>query len=127
MKLLNGKEISIEIYTKLKKDIIELKEKDITPGLAVILVGERKDSNTYVNMKHKKCIELGIKSEIIKYTTEEVSNTKLSKKIEELNNDNSIHGILIQLPLPEHIDTELVFFCISKEVIIIRLRRLLIL
>ena len=112
MKLLDGKVISNEIYTELKKDIENLNE---APGLTVILVGNRKDSETYVNMKHKKCLELGIKSDIIKYNIEDVTTSILCNKIEELNSDKSIHGILIQLPLPDHLDTELILSTVALQ------------
>ena len=112
MILLDGKVISNEIYTELKKDIEHLNE---SPGLTVILVGNRKDSETYVNMKHKKCLELGIKSDIVKYKSDDVTTSILCNKIEELNRDKAVHGILIQLPLPDHLNTELILSTVSLQ------------
>ena len=115
MKILDGKEISKEIYSELNKEIINLKNYGVVPGLAVILVGDRKDSESYVNMKYKKCLELGIYSTIYRYNENEVSDTCLYSKITELNNDKNIHGILVQLPLPNHIDTESILSSVSID------------
>ena len=100
MKLINGKLISKDIYSELSAKI---KDIDITPGLAVILVGGRVDSNTYVRMKEKKCQQLGIYSKVIRFN-DTVEESEIVNAITDLNNDNSIHGILIQLPLPKHIN-----------------------
>ena len=112
MKLLDGKVVSNEIYTELKKEIANLNE---APGLTVILVGNRKDSETYVNMKHKKCLELGIKSDVVKYDSDYVTTSILCDKIKELNSDKSVHGILIQLPLPDHLNTELILSTVALQ------------
>ena len=104
-KLISGKDISNIINDELKDEIKLLSEHNIIPGLAVILVGNRKDSQTYVNMKRKRCEKLGIKSVLIKLE-ENISEKELIKNVIDLNNDNSIHGILIQLPLPKHINEE---------------------
>ena len=100
MKIINGKLISKDIYSELSAKI---KDIDITPGLAVILVGGRVDSNTYVRMKEKKCQQLGIYSKVIRFN-DTVEESEIVNAITDLNNDNSIHGILIQLPLPKHIN-----------------------
>ena len=100
MKIINGKLISKDIYSELSAKI---KDIDITPGLAVILVGGRVDSNTYVRMKEKKCQQLGIYSKVIRFN-DTVEESEIVNAITNLNNDNSIHGILIQLPLPKHIN-----------------------
>ena len=100
MKLINGKLISKNIYSELSSKI---KDIDIIPGLAVILVGDRVDSNTYVRMKEKKCQQLGIYSKVIRFN-DTVEESEIVNAITDLNNDNSIHGILIQLPLPKHIN-----------------------
>ena len=107
MKLIDGKEISKQIYSELEDKILILKKKNIIPGLAVIIVGDRIDSQTYVRMKEKKCIELGIKSKIIKLK-ETISEPDLIVEIYKLNNNNSIHGILVQLPLPKYINENVV-------------------
>jgi len=84
------------------------------PGLAVVIVGERKDSQTYVRMKHKACEEVGIRS-VQCELDEAVSQSDLIAKVRELNADPSIHGILVQLPLPAHIVEEEVLGEISIE------------
>ena len=104
MTILDGKKLSKKIKEELKKEVEELKKEGITPGLAVILVGEDPASKTYVNMKHKSCEEVGIRSIVYKFD-ENITNEELLAKIDEINNDDSIHGLLIQLPLPKHIDT----------------------
>ena len=99
MKIIDGKEVSNYIYKDLKSKIKSLTRQ---PYLVVIIVGERKDSLSYVNMKHKKCLELGIKSKLIKFN-ESIQHSDLLLKIHELNNDKNVDGILVQLPLPKHI------------------------
>lgn len=101
MKIIDGKEVSNYIYKDLKSKIKSLTRQ---PYLVVIIVGERKDSLSYVNMKHKKCLELGIKSQLIKFS-ESIQQLELLLKIYELNNAKNVDGILVQLPLPKHINT----------------------
>lgn len=113
--ILDGKSIAKEIREDLKKETESLKkEKGITPGLAVILVGENPASQVYVKNKIKACEELGINSiahRIPEATTEE----ELLKLILDLNNDPAVHGILVQLPLPKHINTQKVMDEIIPE------------
>jgi len=111
MKIIDGKEVSKKIYEDLKKEISINKLK---PCLAVIIVGERKDSMTYVNMKHKKCLELGIESKLIKLS-QLITQTELLNEIKELNTNNKVDGILVQLPLPDHIDKTTILESISIE------------
>ncbi len=101
MILLDGKKLSQKIKNELKEEISTL---NFTPALAVILVGEDPASKTYVNMKHKSCEEVGIKS-LVYRLDENITEDELLAKIDEINEDPSIHGLLIQLPLPKHIDT----------------------
>ncbi len=101
--ILNGKLISATIREKIAKDVELLKEEGITPGLAVILVGNDQASQTYVRNKEKACKQLAMKSEIIVYPAS-ISEDELLDKLVELNHRSDIHGILVQLPLPEHID-----------------------
>lgn len=117
MKLLDGNIASKSIYQELACKINILKKNNIIPGLVVILVGDRKDSITYVNMKHKKCLELGIYSRILKLNTD-ITTDFLVDQVKLYNKDNSIHGILIQLPLPNHINKEQVLnsVCLEKDV-----------
>jgi 5,10-methylene-tetrahydrofolate dehydrogenase/methenyl tetrahydrofolate cyclohydrolase len=116
-KILDGKKVASEIYNELQHDITLLKQNNITPGLSVILVGDRTDSKTYVAMKQKKCRELGIFSKLIKLE-EDVSEDKIIKIIRDLNNDDKINGILIQLPLPKHLNENTILSSVklSKDV-----------
>ncbi len=111
-RLISGPEVSEEIYGELRTRIEKLKSEGFVPGLAVVLVGEDPASQVYVRMKGKKCEELGMHSETIVMpadTTEE----ELLKKIDDLNKDASIHGFLVQLPLPKHIDEDKVIEAID--------------
>lgn len=101
--ILNGKLISATIREKIAKDVELLKEEGVTPGLAVILVGNDQASQTYVRNKEKACKQLAMKSEITVYPTS-ISEDELLDKLVELNHRSDIHGILVQLPLPDHID-----------------------
>ena len=112
--IINGKEIGQEIRKSVATRVEALKEKGITPGLAVILVGDNPASKTYVANKQKSCEEIGMFSELIKLP-ESISETDLLQQIRELNVRDSIHGILVQLPLPKHIDEDAVIATISPE------------
>jgi len=105
MLILDGKHISCEIKSELKEQIIKLNEKGIYPGLGIILVGNRPDSEVYVRMKKKACNEIGIKNYDVNLETQ-VNEEKIIEEIEKMNNNPSIHGILVQLPLPSHINEE---------------------
>tara|TARA_Y100001970_G_scaffold270045_1_gene363458 strand:+ start:300 stop:1187 length:888 start_codon:yes stop_codon:yes gene_type:complete len=102
--IINGKEIAIQMD---KEFIDRINQCPIQPGLAVLLVGDRPDSHTYVSMKRKRCSKLGIYSRLIKLDAT-VNNRILIEHIDNLNNDPKIHGILVQLPLPKHINEEYV-------------------
>lgn len=106
----------IALSHKLRADVSSraaaLKAKGITPGLAVILVGENPASQVYVRNKVKACQESGLHSLLEKYS-EDMSEKALLERIESLNQDPSIHGILVQLPLPQHIDAQRVIEAIS--------------
>lgn len=112
--IINGKEIGQEIRTGVATRVQALKEKGITPGLAVILVGDNPASKTYVANKQKSCEQIGMYSELVKLP-EEISEQALLEKIRELNERASIHGILVQLPLPKHINEDKVIQTISPE------------
>ena len=102
-KILSGKEFAAKIKETARLEVEEIKNKfDVTPGLAVIIVGENPASQVYVRNKHKTCEELGIKSEVVTMS-EDTSKDELLAKIDELNADKNIHGILVQLPLPDAI------------------------
>lgn len=102
--IINGKAIASNIRESLKADIQRLSvKKGIIPGLTVILVGKDPASQVYVRNKEKACREVGIRSEVI-YMDEGVSQDDLLQEIYRLNSDKDTHGILVQLPLPRHID-----------------------
>ncbi|WP_424474881.1 bifunctional methylenetetrahydrofolate dehydrogenase/methenyltetrahydrofolate cyclohydrolase FolD [Oceanobacillus kimchii] len=110
--LLNGKELSEELKQKMKIEVDELKEKGLTPHLTVILVGDNPASKSYVRGKEKACAVTGISSNLIELpddTTEE----ELLSIIDEQNNDDSVHGILVQLPLPDQMDEQKIIHAIS--------------
>ena len=101
--ILSGKEVSRKVYSDLTPRIYSLKKQGITPCLAVILVGENPASKIYVNSKTKKFKSLGLHSKIIHFERS-IDEIELIRYIKSLNNTKDIHGILIQLPLPKHMD-----------------------
>jgi methylenetetrahydrofolate dehydrogenase (NADP+)/methenyltetrahydrofolate cyclohydrolase len=101
--LIDGRAIAEKVYVDLRREIAELKAKGVTPGLAVVLVGDDPASRAYVRSKDKMCRDLGLHSlklELPASTTQ----TELLSRVEELNADSNIHGILVQSPPPAHID-----------------------
>ena len=106
MILIDGKKEAAELREKLKKEVSELKSKyNKVPGLTVILIGDMAPSQIYVRMKEKAANEVGLKSEVIRYP-DSIEEKKVLDKINELNKDDSVSGILVQLPLPKHIDKQ---------------------
>ncbi|MFJ7666117.1 bifunctional methylenetetrahydrofolate dehydrogenase/methenyltetrahydrofolate cyclohydrolase FolD [Lysinibacillus sp. NPDC097195] len=112
--IINGKEIGQEIRNAVAERVARLKEQGLTPGLAVVLVGDNQASATYVRNKQKSCEAIGMFSELIKLP-EETTQDELLKQIECLNNREDIHGILVQLPLPKHIDEDTVIATIAID------------
>ncbi|ALF47293.1 bifunctional methylenetetrahydrofolate dehydrogenase/methenyltetrahydrofolate cyclohydrolase FolD [Campylobacter concisus] len=112
MKTLDGKAVSLKVKESVKVRAEELKKFGVEPTLAVILVGEDKASQTYVRAKEKACNEYGIKS-VAHRLSENTTQAELLALINVLNLDDSIHGILVQLPLPKHIDTNTVLATID--------------
>lgn len=104
-KTIDGKKVAAEVLEECAAEIAELKEKGITPGLAVVLVGEDPASQVYVNSKVRKCAELGLHSEKIVLSKDSTQEEVLSV-VERLNQDDAIHGILVQSPPPPQIDEE---------------------
>lgn len=105
---LNGKDFSAKVRENLKTEVSQIKEKyNKVPGLTVILVGEDPASQVYVRNKEKAAKEIGMNGEVHRLPAE-TSQEDLLKMIEKLNNDDAVHGILVQLPLPKHIDEEMV-------------------
>ncbi len=114
MELLKGKEVAQKTREKLKEEVAELKEKGINPKLAVIMVGDDSASQIYVRNKSKVCNEIGI--EFDEYLLPEKTKQKeLLELIEKLNDDKTINGILLQSPIPQHLDINEAFRTISPE------------
>lgn len=112
--IIDGKKISAEVREELKAEVAELKSKGVTPGLAVVLVGENPASQIYVRNKTKACEEVGIRS--FQHTLPgEIKEEELLSLIRELNAAKDVHGILVQLPLPSHMDSEAVLDLISPS------------
>ena len=114
MKILDGKAVSLKVKESVKVRADELKKFGVEPTLAVVLVGEDKASQTYVRAKEKACNEYGIKS-VAHRLNENTTQNELLALINVLNLDDSIHGILVQLPLPKHIDTNVVLAAIDPR------------
>ena len=118
MILIDGKKAAADLREELRKEVAELKTKhNKVPGLTVILIGDMTPSQIYVRNKEKSANEVGLKSEVIRYPDTVEEDTVL-KKIDELNKDETVSGILVQLPLPKHIDKQKVIETIdpSKDV-----------
>ena len=114
LKLIDGKQLAQKRREEIKQAVEELKTQGITPGLAVILVGEDPASQVYVRNKEKACHEVGFYSEVHRLP-EDTSQEDLLNLIERLNNDEKIHGLLVQLPVPKHIDEKAVIHAISPK------------
>ena len=112
--LILGKAVSESVYAELRDRISSLKSEGITPGLAVVLVGNDPASEVYVRMKGKKCEELGMHSVTI-VLPESTTEKELLEAVEVLNNEKTIHGFLVQLPLPSHIDEKKVICAIDPK------------
>lgn len=110
-RIIDGKQIAADIRSSLKKD---LEGYESLPGLATLLVGSRRDSQTYVNMKKKACVETGLVSFGYQFPSD-VSEQELLEKIAELNHSPKIHGILVQLPLPSALNETKILESISPE------------
>ncbi len=112
--IIDGKQVAAEVRADVAKKVAELKEKKVVPCLAVILVGENPASVSYVTGKRKALAEVGMEDKSI-LLPQNTSEDELLALIEKLNHDNSVHGILVQLPLPSHIDEDRVIMAISPE------------
>ena len=110
--LIDGNALSKQLRTQVAADTAKLKAQGLTPGLAVVLVGDNPASQVYVRNKVKACEDAGLHSVLEKYEAS-MSEADLLARVEALNNDSSIHGILVQLPLPAHIDAQKVIEAIS--------------
>ena len=113
--LIDGKAIAAQVYDEILAEVTELKEKHgITPGLATVLVGENPASQTYVRSKQRKCAQLGFHS-VGELLPIDATQDEVEAVVRRLNADPSIHGILVQLPLPKHLDEEQILGAISLE------------
>ena len=118
MILIDGKKAAAELREELKQEVVDLKTKyNKVPGLTVILIGDMAPSQIYVRNKEKSANEVGLKSDVIKYP-DSVDEKTVLEKISQLNKDKTVSGILVQLPLPKHIDKQKVIETIlpSKDV-----------
>lgn len=116
--IIDGKAVSAAIREEIAKEVETFKaQTGVTPGLAVIIVGEDPASTVYVRNKHKACLDVGMFSEV-RRMKEETTEEELLAVIDEMNRDDKLHGILVQLPLPKHIDEKKVIRAIaaSKDV-----------
>jgi methylenetetrahydrofolate dehydrogenase (NADP+)/methenyltetrahydrofolate cyclohydrolase len=112
-RIISGKDLFDRLKDEFKRDIAALQNQHkIVPGLAVVLVGENPASLSYVRLKEKACAEVGILSRDLRFEADYTENALL-ELIDELNHDAGIHGILVQLPLPDHIDEAKVLFAID--------------
>lgn len=113
--ILSGKELSTKMREKMKQEIVDLRDKyDIVPGLAVILIGDDPGSLSYVRNKEKACASIGLVSRKYKFGAD-YPEADVLKLIDELNQDKAIHGILVQLPLPDHISEDKVISAIEPD------------
>ena len=113
--IINGKKVAADLRGELKKKVVELKSSyNAIPGLTVILVGEDLPSKIYVKNKEKSAIEVGINSEVLRYS-DNVEEQVVLNKIKELNKNDKVSGILVQLPLPKHIDKRKVIETIDPK------------
>ena len=115
--VIDGKQVAADVRAEVAKKVADLKTKGITPCLAVILVGENPASVSYVTGKQKALAEVGMSDRSVKLP-ESTTEEELLKLIDQLNKDDSVHGILVQLPLPKHINEDKVIMAIdpSKDV-----------
>ena len=111
-KIIDGKAIAVKIRTEIAEGVKALKEKGVTPGLAVVLVGDDSSSRVYVRMKEKACHEAGIFSDEYKLPVD-TSEAELLALVQRMNHDPRVHGILVQLPLPKQIDEQTVIAAIA--------------
>ena len=115
MNLIDGKKIAAELRNELKVEVDGIKKKfNKVPGLTVILIGDLAPSQIYVRNKEKFAKEIGLKSEIIKYP-KDIQEISVLNKIDELNKDEAVSGILVQLPLPDHIDKQKIIERINPD------------
>lgn len=113
-RIIDGKQVAAEMRAELKAEVEQLKKKGIVPGLAVVLVGDDPASKSYVTAKEKACEEIGIYSDDNRLPAN-TTRQELMSLVNKLNKDSKIHGILVQLPLPKHIDESEILLAINPE------------
>jgi methylenetetrahydrofolate dehydrogenase (NADP+)/methenyltetrahydrofolate cyclohydrolase len=113
-KIIDGKAIAQKVLEGVKRDVADLKKHGIVPGLAVVQVGHDPASDLYVKKKREMCKNLGMNSIDATYP-ENISYEELKKNIEKLNNDSKVHGIIVQLPLPQHLKNKPILELVDKE------------
>lgn len=113
-KRIDGKAMANQVQEELKMDIAALKERGVTPGLAVVIVGDREDSRAYVRMKKQAAEQLGIHF-VLRELPVDIVRESLLEEVEKLNRTPEIHGLIVQLPLPSHIDEKEILDSVSYE------------
>lgn len=113
-RIIDGKSIAKELRESLAPRVAALKEQGITPGLTVIVVGDDPASAIYVRNKERACVKLGMNSQVLRFPTE-TTQEEILNTVRLLNQDDSVHGILVQLPLPRHIDEQAVLRAIDPD------------
>ena len=112
--VINGRELADQMQAEIQKDVEKMTQQGIQPGLVVLLVGENPASQTYVRNKERAAAKIGILSKVEKLP-ETISEEELSAEIDKYNQDSRFHGILVQLPLPKHIDEEKILLAIDPK------------
>lgn len=112
--ILSGKEVSLAVKSDLKARIDKLAAKGIKPGLTAVLVGEDPASHVYVRSKERQSAKLGFNSQVLRLDAD-TSQDELLRVVQDLNGDDQVHGILVQLPLPKHIDSQLIIESIDPN------------
>ena len=113
-KIIDGKKIADEIKMKMREELEILKNQGIYPSLGVILVGDNPASKIYVGMKEKECVKMGINSDVRRFE-KDLPQSEVIKNIEDFNNNKDISGILVQLPLPSHLNESEILMRINPE------------
>lgn len=115
MQLLDGKKVASELYQKLQGKVAALKEKNIHPRLVIVLVGDDPASLSYIKQKRKASEQTGIVSELIHLKPDEVDTQSMIELVQKLNADASVHGFIVQLPLPRHVETPKVLKAVDPK------------
>jgi len=113
-KIIDGKQVAADMRAELKAEVAKLKEQNVVPGLGVILVGEDPASKSYVTAKERACEDMGIYSDDNRLSAD-ISQQELMQKVRDMNNDPKINGILVQLPLPKHLNEAEVLLAIDPK------------